>query len=31
VAEVHPLEDVDKAIDRLLHGRLFGKVLVQPS
>jgi NADPH:quinone reductase len=30
VAEVHPLEDIDKAVDRLLHGRLFGKVLVRP-
>lgn len=30
VAEVHPLEDIDKAIDRLLLGRPFGKVLVRP-
>ncbi len=30
VAEVYPLEDIDKAVDRLLHGRLFGKVLVRP-
>ena len=30
IAEVHPLDDIDKAVDRLLHGRLFGKVLVQP-
>ena len=30
VAEIHPLEDIDKAVDRLLHGRLFGKVLVRP-
>jgi NADPH2:quinone reductase len=30
VAEVHPLDDIDTALDRVLHGRLFGKVLVQP-
>ncbi|MFE9601364.1 zinc-binding alcohol dehydrogenase family protein [Streptomyces hokutonensis] len=30
IAEVHPLDDIDKAVDRLLHGRLFGKVLVRP-